>query len=72
MLSKRLNSLCALHPQLMWELEEGRRLRVEGGGEVVEPLGFPDPFELGTLEVNKTNVPRFVLEYGALLVSRAF
>lgn len=60
-LSKRLNSLCALHPQLMWELEEGRRLRPEGG-EVMEPLGFPDPFELGTLEVN-TNTPRLGADF---------
>lgn len=50
-LSKRLNSLCALHPRLMWELAEGRRLR-PGGVEIMEPLAFPDPFELGTLEVN--------------------
>ena len=53
-LSKRLNSLCAIHPQLMWELEEARRLRpeAEGGARIKEePLEFPDPFELGTLEV---------------------
>lgn len=52
-LSKRLNSLCALHPQLMWELEEARRLRSKGEAEVEigESLDFPDPFELGTLEV---------------------
>lgn len=54
-LRKRLNSLCALHPQLMWELAEGRRLRqeVEQVGARIEegPLEFPDPFELGTLEV---------------------
>ncbi len=53
-LSKRLNSLCAIHPQLMWELEEARRLRPEGelGARIdEEPLEFPDPFELGTLEV---------------------
>ncbi|CAM9331166.1 unnamed protein product [Ectocarpus sp. 12 AP-2014] len=52
-LSKRLNSLCALHPQLMWELEEARRLRSKGEAEVeiaAESLDFPDPFELGTLE----------------------
>lgn len=58
-LSKRLNSLCALHPQLMWELAEGRRLRQEaeeaGGGIEEEPLEFPDPFELGTLEVLSLN-----------------
>lgn len=55
-LSKRLNSLCALHPQLMWELAEGRRLRQEveeaRDGIEEEPLNFPDPFELGTLEVS--------------------
>lgn len=53
-LSKRLNSLCALHPQLMWELAEGRKLRPEaeaGTGIEEGPLEFPDPFELGTLEV---------------------
>lgn len=53
-LSKRLNSLCAIHPQLMWELEEARRLRPEAdvGAQIKEePLEFPDPFELGTLEV---------------------
>lgn len=75
-LSKRLNSLCALHPRLMWELEdEGRRVvtptsrEARGGGEgeqdmtgvansssvreteMAKPPAFPDPFELGTLEV---------------------
>lgn len=52
-LSKRLNSLCAIHPQLMWELEEARRLRpeAEGGARIQEVVEFPDPFELGTLEV---------------------
>lgn len=49
-LSKRLNSLCALHPRLMWELKDGRHLRA-GGNETVDRLVFPDPFELGTLEV---------------------
>lgn len=67
-LSKRLNSLCALHPQLMWELEEGRRLRPEGG-EVMEPLGFPDPFELGTLEVN-TNTARLGADFSLFLLAR--
>lgn len=55
-LSKRLNSLCAIHPQLVWELEEARRLRpeAEAGARIEEePLEFPDPFELGTLEVIK-------------------
>lgn len=54
-LSKRLNSLCAIHPQLMWELEEARRLRLEAGARArieEEPLQFPDPYELGTLEVS--------------------
>lgn len=75
-LRKRLNSLCALHPRLMWELEdEGHRVealtsREARGGEegeqemtgvvnnssvreteVAKPPAFPDPFELGTLEV---------------------
>eukprot|EP00903_Cladosiphon_okamuranus_P008775 g8406.t1 len=60
-LSKRLNSLCAIHPQLMWELEEARRLRREtGGGALIEeePLEFPDPFELGTLEESILRVHR--------------
>lgn len=47
---KRLNSLCALHPRMMGELLEGRRLR-PGGVESAESLNFPDPYELGTLEV---------------------
>lgn len=56
-LSKRLNSLCAIHPQLMWELEEARRLRPEAKVDArigEELLEFPDPFELGTLEVMRT------------------
>lgn len=47
---KRLNSLCALHPRMMGELLEGRKLR-PGRVESAESLSFPDPYELGTLEV---------------------
>ena len=47
---KRLNSLCALHPRMMGELLGGRRLR-PGRVESAESLNFPDPCELGTLEV---------------------
>lgn len=59
-LSKRLTSLCALHPQLMWELEEGRRVW-SGGAESVEPIAFPDPFELGALEVKSVSFCTFLL-----------
>lgn len=52
-LTKRLNSLCAMHPRLMWELEEGKRLLLPGSG-IVNPPSFPDPYELGTLEVTVT------------------
>ena len=45
---KRLNSLCALHPRMMGELLEGGR---PGSVESAESLNFPDPYELGTLEV---------------------
>eukprot|EP00752_Nemacystus_decipiens_P006456 g5814.t1 len=60
-LSKRLNSLCAIHPQLMWELKEARRLRPEAEGEARikdESLQFPDPFELGTQEESILRVHR--------------
>lgn len=67
-LSKRLNSLCALHQRLMWELEEERRshslppelasrvvvrqgVEQERDGSTTKTPAFPDPFELGTLEV---------------------
>lgn len=49
-LRKRLNSLCALHPRMMGELLEGRQLQPERV-ERAESLNFPDPYELGTLEV---------------------
>lgn len=48
--TKRLNSLCALHPRLMWEVEEGKRLLLPGCADA-KPPAFPDPYELGTLEV---------------------
>lgn len=65
-LSKRLNSLCALHSQLMWELEKGRRVRPGGFEPMEETLAFPDPFELGTLEVSKRF--SFVISLNALHV----
>lgn len=49
-LRKRLNSLCALHPRMMGELLEGRQLQPEIV-ERAKSLIFPDPYELGTLEV---------------------
>ncbi|CAM9788657.1 unnamed protein product [Laminaria digitata] len=54
---KRLNSLCALHPRMMGELLEGRRLR-PGGVESAESLNFPDPYELGTLEESILRIHR--------------
>lgn len=53
-LSKRLNSLCALHPQLMFELEQGNgQVLSSGGSDSIDQLAFPDPFELGMLEVSR-------------------
>lgn len=53
-LSKRLNSLCALHPQLMFELEQGDgQVLSSGGSDTIDQLTFPDPFELGMLEVSR-------------------
>lgn len=43
----------------MWQLEEGRGQEPDNEkgekGMVVEPLAFPDPFELGTLEVRSAS-----------------
>lgn len=51
----------------MWELEEARRLRPEAAGIAEGPLDFPDPFELGVLEVCAPSPVGCMLTFGVCL-----